>query len=477
MPNTGRPSRDCDSCRKRRIKCDLKYPECSQCLRKKWKCPGYRKESDVLFRTETVLSFPDNQSRDRRRTQTRQAEREDFFKKQDEVRSLSKQPSHYPRRTMISKSLTETWNNHFIPLALTGMRSSTDMPLTIINTISHLISQEKRESALYGAFNALACVFLGQTDRSKNALALRIKSYRNALTAINSTLRDPQKCKSNSTLLAIWVLGVYEFIADPTNMGWHIHSEGLINLFRLRGSENYATEDGRNLFLLVFNNLQIQAIRTGQESYITESITLVHDLADHCHSSEYLPLRTCIFTYHCALLCSRIRRLLNEANDAELLSNAASILQDLDTVETKTDPLSDKRFITSNIVEPPLPAAYSSKGSNTVPSHPTMIDSIYRGSIMYRINWRIRVSLHVLEFLQQATVAANCTSSQRITYTLYRLRCIDELRALVERAAFYLGTEHDKQGSVHELACHIRTNLLPRTGPSDGIQDFVVEEP
>lgn len=38
------------------------------------------------------------------------------------------------------------------------------------------------------------------------------------------------------------------------NAGWHIHSQGLINLFRLRGSENYATEDGRHLYLLFFNS-------------------------------------------------------------------------------------------------------------------------------------------------------------------------------------------------------------------------------
>lgn len=38
------------------------------------------------------------------------------------------------------------------------------------------------------------------------------------------------------------------------NAGWHIHSQGLINLFRLRGSENYATEDGRYLYLLFFNS-------------------------------------------------------------------------------------------------------------------------------------------------------------------------------------------------------------------------------
>lgn len=282
------------------------------------------------------------------------------------------------------------------------------------------------------------------------------------------------------------------------NAGWHIHSQGLIDLFRLRGSENYATQDGRYLYLLFFNSFvspiasplllvwfnlltlaskQIQSIRTGQESYITESITLLHEIADHCNSSEYIPLRTCILTYHCALLCSRIRKLLNEATDAELLSSSASILQDMDNVEKATYPLSHKSFITENVVEAPRPAADDGESSGEDTNQPMTVDSMYRGSIMYRVNWRIRVSFYVLEFLERASTSPNCTSKQRTLYMEYQLLCMKDLRILAERASFYLGTPYDKSKSFSELVFYIRTVLLPRTGPSDGIQEFVIEEP
>ncbi|KAE8554647.1 hypothetical protein TMatcc_005795 [Talaromyces marneffei ATCC 18224] len=408
MPNIGRPSRDCNSCRKRRIKCDLKYPECGQCLRKRWSCSGYRKDSDVLFRTETLISFPDNQSKDRRKKQIQQIQQREngvSFKKQEDFDSSAKGLSPYRKQIMIHDQLSENWDNHFIPLALAGLRISADMPLTMLNAISNIISQNDHESPLYKALNAVGYTFLARTNPSKNTLAQRIKAYRNALTAVNSTLRDSQKCRTNTTLLTVWVLGLYEFLADPTNAGWHIHSQGLINLFRLRGSENYATEDGRYLYLLFFNSFQIQAIRTGEESYITESITLIHEIADHCNSSEYLPLRTCIFTYHCALQCSRIRKLLNEATDAKLLSSSESILQDMDNIEKATYPLSHKSFITENKVEAPVRIAHDDDSPGKDTNHPMEVDSLYRGSIMYRVNWRIRVSFFVLEFLQRVSTS------------------------------------------------------------------------
>jgi hypothetical protein len=199
------------------IQCDLKHPECSQCLRKGWPCPGYRKDSDVLFRTETLISFPDNQIKDRRRTQRQQREDDDFFKKQDDFESSLKGLSRYRKKAPINNPLIEDWNNHFIPLVLTGLRSIADMPLAMLNAISNIISQNEHESPLYKAFDAVGCTFLARTNPSKNALAHRIKAYRNALTAVNLTLRDSQKCRTNTTLLTVWVLGLYEVRTSCTN--------------------------------------------------------------------------------------------------------------------------------------------------------------------------------------------------------------------------------------------------------------------
>lgn len=148
--------------------------------------------------------------------QGQQRQDNDSLKKHEDLDSSSKALSPYHRKITINNPLFENWNNHFIPLALAGLRISADMPLTMLNAISNIVSQNRHGSPLYKAFDALGCAFLAQTDPSKNALAHRIKAYRNALTAVNTTLRDPQKCKTNTTLLTVWVLGLYEVRASCT---------------------------------------------------------------------------------------------------------------------------------------------------------------------------------------------------------------------------------------------------------------------
>ena len=146
----------------------------------------------------------------------------------------------------------------------------------------------------------------------------------------------------------------------------------------------------------------------------------------------------------------------------------------MDNVEKATYPLSHKSFITGNEVEAPRPAEHNDESSDKNINQPMMVDSLVRGSITYRVNWRIRVSFFVLGFLQRASTSPTCTLEQRTLFLEYELRCMEELRVLAERASFYLGTPHDKTISFSDLVFYIRTVLLPRTGPTDDLDDFVI---
>ncbi|KAI1412931.1 hypothetical protein F5Y13DRAFT_162107 [Hypoxylon sp. FL1857] len=53
MVYCGKASQGCQNCRTRRIKCDKKRPECSQCIRVGRKCPGYRDQLSLMFRDES----------------------------------------------------------------------------------------------------------------------------------------------------------------------------------------------------------------------------------------------------------------------------------------------------------------------------------------------------------------------------------------------------------------------------------------
>lgn len=56
MVNTGRPSRGCQTCKDKRIKCDLGQPECNRCLRTGRKCPGAITESDAALMSQNVYA-------------------------------------------------------------------------------------------------------------------------------------------------------------------------------------------------------------------------------------------------------------------------------------------------------------------------------------------------------------------------------------------------------------------------------------
>ncbi|KAF2670717.1 hypothetical protein BT63DRAFT_438337 [Microthyrium microscopicum] len=54
MVYCGKPSRGCQNCKTRRIKCDEVQPACTQCKKSNRTCPGYPDEFDLIFRNETM---------------------------------------------------------------------------------------------------------------------------------------------------------------------------------------------------------------------------------------------------------------------------------------------------------------------------------------------------------------------------------------------------------------------------------------
>ncbi|KAJ6160495.1 hypothetical protein N7470_003891 [Penicillium chermesinum] len=53
MVYCGKPSKGCGQCRSRKIRCDQVRPACSQCIRAKRECPGYRDQLALMFRDES----------------------------------------------------------------------------------------------------------------------------------------------------------------------------------------------------------------------------------------------------------------------------------------------------------------------------------------------------------------------------------------------------------------------------------------
>ncbi|KAK4236934.1 hypothetical protein C8A03DRAFT_35133 [Achaetomium macrosporum] len=56
MVYCGKPSKGCQMCRTRRIKCDETKPTCNQCAKARRQCPGYKDEFDLVLRNENLAA-------------------------------------------------------------------------------------------------------------------------------------------------------------------------------------------------------------------------------------------------------------------------------------------------------------------------------------------------------------------------------------------------------------------------------------
>lgn len=118
------------------------------------------------------------------------------------------------QHSSIPYSLAESWNNHVMPFLMNKFRPSFQMARSTYSTVLDSLSKAEKGSALYQACIAVGSAYMVNIIRSPKTTVDRAKAYGNALTVIYSAIMDPQQCRTDGTLLAVWLLGLYEVILD-----------------------------------------------------------------------------------------------------------------------------------------------------------------------------------------------------------------------------------------------------------------------
>lgn len=205
MVYKGRPSAGCENCRyvvhstknwccdikrvivsefwlnrKMKKNCDQKLPACSRCVRMDKACGGYRNISDLMFKNETE-------------SVTRRASAQS-----DPGPSLS---SCTPARQ--STPDIQTSSKHFF--------------FEHIVSDSHLafLNGTPPDDFLLKPIMACALAAMANRDDSDDGRALARLHYVDAITATNYALRHPQRVKEDNTLVAVWLLSLFEVCEDP----------------------------------------------------------------------------------------------------------------------------------------------------------------------------------------------------------------------------------------------------------------------
>lgn len=200
----------CENCRKAKKRCDQGLPWCERCVRLGKTCGGYRDLSELMFK--------------------------------DESANINRRLSYVgpgPSRQRASSDGVDLAQTFFY---------------TQFVTDSHLAFLKEAPYDDFLSAPVLACSFSVHANRrskSNQEHELARRCYVDAVSATNRALRNPQRVKEDNTLLAIFLLGLYEQInADDyhPNKFWAHHVRGMTMLLQLRGRIQIRTKKGAAIF-------------------------------------------------------------------------------------------------------------------------------------------------------------------------------------------------------------------------------------
>ncbi|KAK4099939.1 hypothetical protein N658DRAFT_474304 [Parathielavia hyrcaniae] len=261
MVYCGKPSKGCQMCRTRRIKCDETKPTCNQCAKARRQCPGYKDEFDLVLRNENLAA----KRRALKLTAPRRNSKRAAFSEPSPASTssssslsfrlaLSPTPIHIPAEDLAPCHFV---SNFVLLPRQDGSRGFLDylIPLMQGGDMSHLLH----------AFNACALASWGNRVGGGGILGKAFAEYSRALKATQAALTDPERARSDGVLAAVLLLGMFENISAKQmgTLAWGSHIEGAIQLVKARGRSQLRTKLGVQLFVAVRTQLIIHTLTTG----------------------------------------------------------------------------------------------------------------------------------------------------------------------------------------------------------------------
>ncbi|KAI0118091.1 hypothetical protein F4776DRAFT_635104 [Hypoxylon sp. NC0597] len=458
MVYCGKPSKGCQMCRTRRIKCDETKPTCNQCAKSRRQCPGYKDEFDLVFRNET-------QATERR---ARKASRKVSVQKPEKRESASSTPSCSSGDLTLSPVFSDTIKSpleqavipsltipvehqascHFVSNFVLIPREGTTRGF--MDFIIPLLKQEPPSHLLH-AFNACSLSFLNNRGAIGGRLADRaLHEYTKALNGTNAALRNPEKQLADSTLAAVLLLGLFESITAKQigMLNWGSHTEGAIQLVKARGKKQLKTEVGLTLFLAVRTQMIIHSLTSattpimGTEWWIDNAVR--DGTAAKCH---YLMIKT-------GELRAEVTRLMNSMvrtpDNIEIMLDMIRRLQTVDqeVVAWMRNVPEEWRFRTV-AWEDSVPGGDYSK-AEVFPGRIDMYRDFYISSV-WNTSRTARLVLASLVVRCAAWVCAPVDYRTTPEYATAARTCVDTITDVIASVPYHLGW-HLKEKNRRRIA-------------------------
>lgn len=209
-------SAGCFECRKRKVRCDETKPECNTCLRRGTKCPGYRPtQSFILHTFEGGTERPGIIKEDEDRYRYANQSPEGSLGGQQAVMQLrgsEARPVDAPLPRQISPAAIDRvqFLSNFLSLYLPKWEGEVLTPPSAM--MLYLPKLPASRQVMLAALDAVSMAQLA-VDNKNYPLIYRTRSvYGTALSQLMNAITDRSSSQEDETLLATYLLGLYEVI-------------------------------------------------------------------------------------------------------------------------------------------------------------------------------------------------------------------------------------------------------------------------
>ncbi|KAK7512950.1 hypothetical protein IWZ03DRAFT_384473 [Phyllosticta citriasiana] len=358
MVYTGKPSRGCQTCKSRRIRCDEGRPTCQNCQKSGRSCPGFPDEFDLMFRNENaavVRRVRRQASKTRSSTTTTDSRpssdspqdgddeklilppaqgssvaRTDSF---DVADYLSAQNAARPQRLTFASGIkmsieTQATSFFFQNFVIPPQKSTTVD--TFLNCLVPYYNSTNVSSALHLATNAVSLSAFSK-DPSRGQTAQEAgRAYGKALRKVGEALQDPASAATDETILSILLFALYESITSTNDSitAWKNHVSGAVTLTKLRGADGFSTMQSRKIF---------HAVRAMMLSCAIQKCTPIEDFSssnDWHVKDEIPPNRLTHMSMGVANVRAQLKQVLDMPDGVQKVTEARKLLEAATEVDT-----------------------------------------------------------------------------------------------------------------------------------------------
>ncbi|KAL4923170.1 Zn(II)2Cys6 transcription factor domain-containing protein [Aspergillus undulatus] len=244
MVRHGRLSKGCQTCRKRKIKCDQLLPSCGQCRKAGWMCPQYEDLAERAFQYLDIDSF-----------RTKPKERKHAATRLQPPKPSLEVTSRYSQGPLSSEkipiAITQSLNDRAIEYFLITNTFRDDNGLRgfyeYLPSVHHTGSSDIVSSSL----TATALAAYGNRFRHPDVLDRARRYYGKSLRLVNRALQVPVDAATDCTMISILLLNTFEGLTAESTASMAYsegHMKGEMLVMSLRGHSLMETRQGLQIF-------------------------------------------------------------------------------------------------------------------------------------------------------------------------------------------------------------------------------------